>query len=476
MQTNSKEPPVLLVDDEDRILISYSYLLKSAGIQNIATLQDPRTVLPFLAQHEVAAIVMDLNMPFMSGTILLQRIVEEYPEIPVIVSTANNEIDTAVECIRAGAHDYVVKPVEKNRLVTSVQKMLERSQLQGQISALKDSLLTRGLKNEGAFSHCITASPAMLAIFKYIEAIAKSPFPVLILGETGVGKELVARSIHLASPDSKKLVVVNLSGLDDTLFTDTLFGHTKGAFTGAATSREGLITQAGGGTLFLDEIGDLSIPSQVKLLRLIQEKEYYPLGSDMSRKTDCRIVAATNKSVKSLVGSGKFRKDLYYRFLAHQISIPPLRERKKDIPVLFKHFLKKAARDLHKKVPSCPPELITLLKSHHFPGNVRELQALVYDAVTRHESGVLSMKSFQDLIQTEKTESTEIQPADLNMGETGCGFPTLKQAEEHLIDRALEQSEGNQGIAASLLGISRQALNKRLQRKKNPTQKGKKQT
>lgn len=467
--TASRQPLVLLVDDEDRILISYSLILKSAGINQIATLNDPRTVIPFLSGHEVAVIVLDLDMPYISGRELLAQIKSEFPSIPVIVATATNEVDTAVSCMMSGASDYLVKPIEKSRLTSSIQRMLEVRQLENEVSALKDSLLARGLKNEMAFAHFVTGSQVMMGIFKYIEAIADSPFPILILGETGVGKELIARSIHLSSQASKKLVLVNVSGLDDTLFTDTLFGHTRGAFTGAAASREGLITQAEGGTLFLDEIGDLSIPSQVKLLRLIQEKEYYPLGSDTPRKADCRIVAATNRDVKALVGAEKFRKDLYYRFLAHQVNIPPLRERKEDIPVLFNHFMQEAARDLHKKIPANPPELITLLKSHQFPGNARELQALVYNAMSRHESGVLSMSSFKELIDLEKNDDSAPNPDEDGSGLDNIlkDFPTLKQAEEYLIARALEQAEGNQGIAASMLGISRQALNKRLQRKRS---------
>ncbi|MBN1196377.1 MAG: sigma-54-dependent Fis family transcriptional regulator [Candidatus Aminicenantes bacterium] len=467
--STTKQPLVLLVDDEDPILISYSFLLKSAGIQHIATLSDPRRVLPFLQEHDVAVVVLDIDMPYMSGRELLERIREELPSIPVIMATATNEVDTAVECLLLGAKDYLVKPVEKSRLISSVQRLLEVRHLENEVTALKESLLSRELTHPSAFSNFITVSPEMHSLFKYIEAIADSPFPVLILGETGVGKELIARAIHLCGSNTNELVVVNVSGLDDTLFTDTLFGHTRGAFTGASTSREGLINRAEGGTLFLDEIGDLGIPSQVKLLRLIQEKEYYPLGSDIPHRTDCRIVAATNRDIRTLVDNDKFRKDLYYRFLAHQIHVPPLRERKEDIPALFSHFVQEAARDLKKKIPSHPPELITLLKAHAFPGNVRELQALVYDAMSRYESGVLSMASFRTLIEKEGgMGQIEVPEEDLRDRMTSLdGFPTLKQAETYLILRALDQAGGNQGVAASLLGISRQALNKRLQRDKN---------
>jgi len=470
--SNPKSPPVLLVDDETRVLLSYSYMIKSAGIENIVTLDDPRMVMPFLSENSAAVVVLDLTMPVLSGKDLLGEINRNYPEIPIIVATATNEIDTAVECMLLGARDYLVKPIEKSRLISSIQRALEVRNLEHEVSALKDSLLTEGLKNEDAFKHFMTGSKKILAVFKYIEAVANSPFPVLILGETGVGKELIARSIHHSSSGSKNLVVVNVSGLDDQLFTDTLFGHKKGAFTGAASHRDGLIVQADGGTLFLDEIGDLSTPSQVKLLRLIQEREYYPLGSDLPQKTDCRIITATNRDIKALLKEGKFRKDLYYRFMAHQIYIPPLRERKDDIPLLVRHFLAEAARSLHKKVPAYPPELITLLKSYDFPGNARELQALIYDAMSRYESGILSLKSFRKLIELEKNDRYDESTASddtTQISQFLDGFPTLKQSEAFLIDKALKISEGNQGVAASMLGISRQALNKRLQRsKQNP--------
>jgi len=463
----SKKPLVLLVDDEDRILISYNIMLKSAGIEPVATLDDPRKVMPFLHEHEVAVIVLDIDMPHISGRQLLEEIVKDFPAVAVIMATGTNEVDTAVACMQGGARDYLVKPIEKSRLTASILRLLELRSLESEVSALKESLLSRELKNQDAFAHFITASPEVRAIFKYIEAIADSPFPVLILGETGTGKELIARSIHLSSSASRELVVVNVSGLDDTLFTDTLFGHSRGAFTGASASREGLITRADGGTLFLDEIGDLGIPSQVKLLRLIQEREFYPLGSDRPNRVDCRIIAATNKNIRDLVASDNFRKDLYYRFMAHQIILPPLRERREDIPLLFNHFLETAARDLRKVKPSYPPELITLLKAHSFPGNVRELQALVYDAMSRYESGILSMSSFKTLLNLEEAALGESMAPDTEVEWHGAPgeIPTLKQAEAYLIHRALEKAEGNQGIAASILGISRQALNKRLQRK-----------
>jgi len=462
--------PVLLVDDEMQALLSYSTMLKTAGIEEVATLDDSRKVMPFLKDYRVSAVVLDLSMPFINGRELLEVIHTEYPDVPVIIATATNDLDVAIGCMKAGAVDYLVKPIEKNRFISSVQRVLEIGTLRREVSTLKHYLLSDDLQHPQAFAHIVTANKMMHAIFKYIEAIAHSPLPVLITGETGVGKELIARSVHLANPDHGRFVAVNVAGLDDTMFSDTLFGHKKGAFTSAETPREGLILQAEDGTLFLDEIGDLNMPSQVKLLRLIQEKEYYPLGADLPRKTTARVVVTSNVDIKSLIQSSTFRKDLYYRLSAHQIHIPPLRERKEDIPVLLNLFLERAAGSLQKKIPAIPPELVTLLSTYAFPGNVRELEALIYDAVSRHRKGMLSLDSFRSVIDAERRTSEPGETAAFDgttVPEYLDGFPTLRQAEHYLIDRAMERARGNQGIAASMLGISRQALNKRLNRRKD---------
>lgn len=462
--------PVLLVDDEIQTLISYSIILKSVGIKEIVTIEDSRQVMPFLSKQRVSLIVLDLSMPFISGEELLTEINRDFPEVPVIIVTGTNDIEIAIECMKKGAKDYLLKPIEKNRFISSVERVLEIRDLQKEVSTLKHYLLTDDLKNPSAFSHIVTVSKKMQTIFKYIEAIAGSPFPILITGETGVGKELIARSIHLSDPDSKTFVAINVAGLDDTMFSDTLFGHRKGAFTGADSHREGLILQAEGGTFFLDEIGDLNTQSQVKLLRLIQEREYYQLGSDLPKKTNTHVVVTTNRDLKNIVNNGKFRKDLYYRLSAHQINIPPLRERKEDIPFLLYHFLEEAAKSMNKQKPSSTPELITLLSTYNFPGNVRELQAFVYDAIARHKSGILSMESFKNVIDKEKGNLDQDSSADreeeASVDQFLNNFPTLKKAEEYLIKRALNQAKGNQGIAASILGITRQALNKRLMRSK----------
>ncbi len=322
------------------------------------------------------------------------------------------------------------------------------------------------------FAPIITCSKKMTAIFRYMEVIACSRQPILITGETGVGKELFATAIHQLSRLAGKLVCVNVAGLDDNLFSDTLFGHERGAFTGADRPRAGLISQAAGGTLFLDEIGDLGEASQVKLLRLLQEGEYYPIGSDVPRKSDARVVVATNKNLQQMMSKEQFRSDLYYRLCAHHVHIPPLRERLEDIPVLLDYFVTRAAREFHKKPPVSNPELSRLLGSYAFPGNVRELQAMVYDAVARHQSGVLSMDSFKSVICREKTvqlpSPDRDRPAAERLRTLFGRFPTLREMDRLLIMAAMDLARGNQGVASTLLGISRQALNQRLKRQEPP--------
>ncbi len=462
--------PVIVVDDEPQILHSFCVILRSSGIKNVVAIEDSREVMPFIQKNGAALLVLDLSMPHVSGQEILIEMNKNYPEIPVLVVTANYEIGTAVDCMKNGAYDYLVKPVEKNRFVTAIKKTLEMSYLKNQVSSLKHYLLSDDLKKESAFSHIVTINKKMHAIFKYIEVIADSPFPVLITGETGVGKELIAKAIYRSGTAYKNIVAVNVAGLDDTMFSDTLFGHKKGAFTGADANREGLIAQADGGILFLDEIGDLNSQSQVKLLRLVQEKEYYQLGSDLPKKTDARIIVATNRDLKKMVDEDNFRNDLYFRLSAHLIEIPPLRERLEDLPFLIEHFLEKAAEALRKKKPTPPPELATLLSTYDFPGNVRELETLIYDALSRHRSGILSMESFKNVIERERARSdqgnTAAQKTNQSVEDYLKNFPTLKNAELFLIERAMERAKGNQGIAASILGITRQALNKRLIRKK----------
>lgn len=458
--------PILMVDDEIQTLNSFDFVLRSASMNHIVRCQDSRRVMAIFSEQEIEVMLLDLSMPFVSGEELLSMVTRDFPEVPVIVITGSNDVETAVRCMKSGAFDYMVKPVEKSRLISGVKRAIEIRELQRENKWLRAHVLSDRLEHPGVFSEIITNSPTMKSIFQYVEAISPSPQPVMITGETGVGKELVARAIHRLSHRTGLFVPVNVAGLDDNVFADTLFGHRKGAFTGADQTRSGMVEQASGGTLFLDEIGDLSPASQVKLLRLSQDGEFFPLGSDVAKRSDARVVVATNQDLQALQSFSKFRKDLYYRLCAHHVHLPPLRERREDLPLLIDHFLETASQTLGKNKPTPPTELFTLLSTYHFPGNVRELQSMILDAVSSHKSGKLSLEVFKSYIR-QKHPAFDVDSKALPTGEDllisfSDQLPTLKQTERALISEAMKRAKGNQAIAAQLLGITRQALNKRL--------------
>jgi DNA-binding NtrC family response regulator len=456
---------VLLVDDEPAWLRSLSLTLeRSAGISNIITCQDSRQVMGLLEGQEIGLVLLDLTMPNLAGDELLGLIAERHPEIAVIIISGMNQIESAVNCIKLGAFDYFVKTVEEDRLVSGVLRAIRMLELERQNREMSSRMLSGELKCPEAFSGIVTTDRAMHAIFSYIEAVALSSEPLLIMGESGVGKELIAKAVHTLSNCSGQLVAVNVAGLDDVVFADTLFGHMRGAFTGADQPRRGMIEEAADGTLFLDEIGDLSIPSQVKLLRLLQEGEYFPLGSDRPKRLKARVVVATHQDLALKQAAGTFRRDLYYRLCTHMVNVPPLRERKGDLPPLLDHFLEDAARALGKKKPTPPRELLQLLATYSFPGNIRELKALVYNAVSVHRDRVLSMDTFLKTIGRPEAKQIHaaIKGAEQNLYAGLERLPTFGEAAELLVEEAMSRANGNQTIAARLLGISQPALSKRL--------------
>jgi DNA-binding NtrC family response regulator len=458
------EFPVLLVDDEPAVLSSMVKILKSAGIDNLHTCADPREVLPFLQKQEAEVIVLDIAMPHITGDALLKTIHEDYPHIPVIIVTASEDIDMAVGCMKQGAFDYMVKAVEPNRLTSGIRRAVEMRRLARRYDSLRDRLLAGNLEHPEHFSRIITRNPRVQAIFRFIESIAPSSETILITGETGTGKELLAEAIHAASGVTGPMVKVNSAGLDDNVFADTLFGHSRGAYTGADSDRKGLIHQANTGTLFLDEIGDLSPASQIKLLRLLESREYYPLGSDLPRSTSARFIIATHQSLSELVAGGRFRRDLYFRLQTYEIRIPPLRDRKEDLPLLLDHFHSLAAEKLDKQQLAVPPELLTLLETYDFPGNVRELRSIIFNAVSRQKEKMLSL---QPVRESMGYTGENPRPAASRQGMVfPKKLPTLKAVTEGLIEEALSRAKGNQAIAAGLLGITPQALSKRLKRRR----------
>ncbi len=457
---------LLLVDDEAPWLRSLGMTLEGpGGFTNISTCQDSREVPALLARQEIGVVLLDLTMPHLSGEDLLTLIMEQYPEVSVIVLSGMNQLETAVRCMRLGAFDYLVKTVDEERILDAVRRAVMVQELRRENREMRSRLLDDRLEHPEAFSAIVTGNKTLRSIFKYIEAVATSSQPILITGESGVGKELIARAVHSLSRAAGPLIAVNVAGLDDNIFADTLFGHLRGAFTGADEARRGMIEQAAEGTLFLDEIGDLSLASQVKLLRLLQEGEYYPLGSDTPRRIRARIVVATHCDLAARQRAQQFRSDLYYRLRAHHVHIPPLRERKDDLPLLLDHFMDQACREFGKKRPTYTKELLTLLANYTFPGNLRELKSMVYDAVSAHTSKMLSMNTF---IQAMGIKGEEMQTEGGNPDGgynpfTACEeLPSLGTAIDLLLSETMRRSENNQTIAARMLGISQPALSKRL--------------
>ncbi|NAW65043.1 sigma-54-dependent transcriptional regulator [Photobacterium halotolerans] len=456
---------VLLVDDEPAFLRSLSIVLeRRGGINHIVQCQDSREAMAMIEQENIGLVLLDLTMPHLSGEVLLQQIKTEYPEVGVIIISGLNQVETAVNCIRLGAYDYFVKTTEENRLIEGVKRAILLQEMREEHNALRRRFLTDTLERPEAFGDIITRDKGMRSVFQYLESVAPSSQPVMVCGESGVGKELIARALHTLSERAGPLISVNVAGLDDNVFADTLFGHHRGAFTGADKPRAGLIEQAAGGTLFLDEIGDLSQASQVKLLRLIQEGEYYPLGSDRPKRLNARIVVATHQNLVQKQQSGEFRKDLYYRLKTHQVDIPPLRQRRQDIPLLLEHFLQEAADELGKVKPTIPKELPVLLANYAFPGNIRELRALAYDAVSQHRSRMLSMEVFRRVLDQDNDVSEMSAGSPLTMFDPEQPLPTLQEMGDLLIQEAMRRAQGNQSLAAKFLGISQPALSKRLKK------------
>jgi len=448
-----RHEPLLLVDDDEPLLRSLRRSLQSEGWERVEILSDASRVEEWLASHPASLITLDLHMPGIDGRALLERIRASHPQIPILVLTAADDLATAVECMKLGARDYLVKPVSLGKLVQSVRTQLEREAALAEARSLREHFLDGSLQHPEAFAPLLTQAPQMQRIFAYAEAVCRSGMPILVTGETGTGKELIARSLHDLRHPERPFVAVNVAGLDDQLFSDTLFGHAKGAFSGAIAARAGLVEKADGGTLFLDEIGDLSPESQIKLLRLLQEGEYYPLGSDVPRKAHVWIVTASHRSLDELP---HFRKDLYYRLQSHCIRLPPLRERTGDLPLLVRRFCGEASRAVGIPLAADFAERLTAsLDGYAFPGNVRELQGMVFDVVGSSR-GTFSPNLLARWIPA--PASTGASRSDDPPLHFGSRLPTLREATRLLLQESLVRAGQNRTAAAAMLGVSRQTL------------------
>jgi DNA-binding NtrC family response regulator len=462
------EQAVLLVDDDAEALAVLEAVLHADGIRTIVKIMDAREVLPYLAEHTVGVVLLDLKMPHVSGEELLEEIAREYPAIPCIVVTGSDTLEAAVRCTRRGCFDFVVKPVEPARLQMSVRHALQWRELEDAARRMRTHILGARLEHPDVFASIITHSPMMVALFQYVEAIAAFSHPVLITGETGTGKELMSRAVHVCSGRKGQFVPVNVAGLDDALFSDTLFGHVKGAFTSADRVREGLLLQAEHGTIFLDEIGDLSAASQVKLLRLLQDGEYFPHGADRPRISTARVIVSTNVDLEEYQRDGRFRRDLYYRLSAYHIAIPPLRQRLDDLPLLVEHFVGRFAQERGIAPPKITESVVEMLARHTFPGNIRELRSMVLDALAWCGSEPLTAEAFQHKLRAVSHAQPSAGVTRARSGAFGSTLefperlPTLRETTDLLIAEALRRADGKQTTAARLLGISQQALSRRL--------------
>jgi DNA-binding NtrC family response regulator len=463
---HESEYSILIVDDDAAFLDGARRALLANGIGNVTTMQDSSQVLRTLAGGAHTVLLLDWVMPDLSGADILPEVVRQFPQIPVIIMTGVRDLDNVVSCIKQGAYDYITKPLDTSRLVSIVQNAVKSNELIIRNRRLTGYLLGEPLVSPENFSDIVTCSERMMSVFKVIETLEGSRQPVLITGETGVGKELIAQAIHRCSGLKGRIVTVNVAGLDDTMLADTLFGHKKGAYTGATESRDGLIEQARGGTLFLDEIGDLCNASQIKLLRLLQQNEYYRLGSDVLHRSDTRIIAASNGNFQSLLNAGSFRSDLYYRISAHTLHIPSLRERREDIIPLAEHFVELTSKSMLRTSPELSRELSHALIAYDFPGNVREMINMVHNAVTHNRTEILALEDFPGLLPGEAGPRDLIRKVGNNqfaLHGVFHDFPTIEEVEVLLVEEAISLSRGNRSVAARMLGVSRPTLQKRLE-------------
>lgn len=439
---------ILIVDDEPNFLILLDRTLQDEGYQIVKT-EKSQEALSAMESQTFDLVITDLAMPDIDGIELMQRIKKIYPSLPFIIITGVGTVEKAVEAMKQGAYDFITKPFELDLIHTNVKRALEYGELHRELNYLR-----KEIQDKYIFSNIIAKTKSMQNIFKLIEQVADSTATVLIQGESGTGKELLARAIHFrSSRKNKPFLAIDCNALSEPLLESELFGHTKGAFTGAIHARRGLFEEASEGTIFLDEVGDIPLSTQSKLLRVIQEREVKPVGSNFITKVDVRIITATNKDLKELIQKQSFREDLYYRIAVVPIYLPPLRERKEDIPLLSVHFIKKYNDLTKKKINGLSREALLALSQHDWPGNVRELENILERAI---------------LICNEN----QITPQHLfiNQPMTSENEPLVENDEKSMLSKAVEKSEKdyilqvlhsvnfNRTRAAKVLGISRRTL------------------
>ena len=449
-----KHTPVLVVDDDDGLLLSIKATLVSSGLPEPALVSDSRKVMALMRDHTFQLVILDLMMPHLNGIEVLEKIKGAYPDSECVVVSANDEVATAVEAMSLGASDYLVKPLNSEKLIALVNRSLEKFSVQDELARFGRKKVFSELKNPQAFADMVAEDESMALVFHQVEAVAGTDYSVVINGKSGTGKEMLARVIHRLSNRSKApFYAVNMASFSKTIFEDEFFGHAKGAYTDASSDRRGFFEAAHGGTLFLDEITELDPSLQAKLLRVIEEREFYRLGSTEIRNVDVRIIAATNRDINEEIIKNRFRADLFYRINMYNIKIPPLRERKDDILPLAGHFLNIHARSNHKKITGLAPDLAERLLQSSFLGNVRELENIIAGAVLLERGKTLTLASARNLLPyngPERRKNVELL--------------TLDELEKRHIKRVLDVTGGNRPKAAEILGINVSTVYRKLEK------------
>ena len=436
---------ILVVDDDAAIRETFERHLSRSGY-TVHLAPDGQQALALLAELDPALVITDVRMPGLDGLELLRR-VREAPDPPgVLVITAHDDMDSAIAAMRAGAYDYLVKPLDLDEIDLLIQRCLRERALRGRIQRQ-----TAAAAETHALDRLVGRHPSMIAIYKMIGMLAGNRATVLVRGETGTGKERIARAIHFNSPSAAEpFLAVNCTALAETLLESELFGHVRGAFTGAVESRRGCFELAGGGTIFLDEIGDTSPGLQAKLLRVVETREFYPVGAERPRQSQARVIAATHRPLEALVQAGRFREDLYFRLKVIEVVVPPLRERPEDIPLLAEHLLARVAADLHLGARGLSDDAVREMTNYDWPGNVREME----NALTR--AAVLARGPIIGVEHLGLGHSAAVPDS----ARTATGADRLHDVERAHLHRVLERTAGNKRQAARLLGISRPRLDR----------------
>jgi DNA-binding NtrC family response regulator len=447
---------IIVVDDEQHFLASIRRGLINAGYKNVRVESDPQKAAAIFEGGETCDIALiDITMPNMNGVELLEVIKSYSPNTECIMVTAVNEAKVVVECLKKGAYDYLVKPISREDLIFKIRHAEERKRLLD-ILDLKKRETSPELTNVKAFERIVTRSPNVLEVLKEAELHAVSDVPVLITGESGTGKELLARAIHVASPRAKfQFMPINMASLTGSLFGAEFFGHTRGAFTGAEKDRMGYLEHANHGTLFLDEIGNLPLDLQGTLLRVLQEREFAKLGTSRLQKTDVRFIAATNENLNMLLARGTFRKDLYYRLKGASLHLPPLRERREDIPLLINRFMSEFLRSPEER--RIEEKAVSLLLEYDFPGNIRELRSILQAAANLAQGKPITTQLLPDPIRSRKAPSGRVPHSECEPA------VSLAEMEKAHILRIYSQTAENKSQTARLLGIGLNTLRRKLE-------------